>query len=121
MKKKITMKAGCAFLCVTMLSGCSSLKKLDNPYDFAQRTALYEGTALSDRAESFAHNLCVVTADTPSTDQAVTAEAAAVFDLSDKTVIFGKNPFEKLYRGNGTGGSGDYGERCDLMRHQTGR
>lgn len=97
MKKKITMKAGCAFLCVTMLSGCSSFKKLDNPYDFAQRTALYEGTALSDRAESFAHNLCVVTADTPSTDQAVTAEAAAVFDLSDKTVIFGKNPFEKLY------------------------
>ena len=96
MKKKITMKAGCAFLCVTMLSGCSSFKKLDNPYDFAQRTALYEGTALSDRAESFAHNLCVVTADTPSTDQAVTAEAAAVFDLSDKTVIFGKNPFEKL-------------------------
>lgn len=97
MKKNILMKAGCAFLCVTLLSGCSAFKKLDNPYDYAQRTALYEVGALSGRAESFAHDLCVVTADTPFADQAVSAEAAAVFDVSDRTVIFGKNPFEKLY------------------------
>lgn len=98
MRKNIRRKAVCAAICAALLlSGCSSLKKLDNPYDFAQRTALYEGGALAGRAESFASDLCVVTENTPSSDAAVTAEAAAVFDVAGKEVIFGKNPFEKLY------------------------
>ncbi|WP_346918326.1 serine hydrolase [Lacrimispora sp.] len=52
---------------------------------------------MAGKSEPFAHDLCVVSENTADSDEAVTAEAAAVFDLSDNTVLFAKNPFEKLY------------------------
>lgn len=98
MKRKVFVKSGCIiFTCVIFLTGCAGLRKLDNPYDFSERTALYQSVATTGKSETFAHNLCVVLEDTASQDDMVTAEAAAVFDLSKQTAVFAKNPFEKLY------------------------
>lgn len=97
MKKKVLIRTGCITICTIFLTGCSGFHKLKEPYDFTERTALYESGSTVGKAEPFAKDLCVVTADTPSQDEAVTSEAAAVFGLEDKTVIFAKNPFEKLY------------------------
>ncbi len=97
MKKRIFVKTGCILLCTMLLAGCDRLHKLDNPYDFSERTTLYQTDVTSGKAEPFAHDLCVVSDDTSDQDGTVTAEAAAVFDLTDKTVLFAKNPFERLY------------------------
>ncbi|SET74644.1 D-alanyl-D-alanine carboxypeptidase family protein [Lacrimispora sphenoides] len=97
MKKRVFVKSGCIALCTVFLTGCAGLKGLDNPYVYSERTALYQSSAVSGRAEPFAHDLCIVSEDPSSQDNAVTAEAAAVFDLTDKKVLFAKNPFERLY------------------------
>ena len=49
------------------------------------------------QADSFAKELCVVTGTEGEADAFVTAEAAAVFGVDTKEVIFQKNPFERLY------------------------
>lgn len=49
------------------------------------------------QADSFAKELCVVTGTEGEADASVTAEAAAVFGVDTKEVIFQKNPFERLY------------------------
>lgn len=97
MKKRVFVKTGCILLCTMLLTGCAGLHKLDDPYEFSERTALYQSSAVAGKSEPFAHDLCVVSDDTSSQDEAVTAEAAAVFNLTDKTVLFAKNPFERLY------------------------
>ena len=48
-------------------------------------------------AEPFAHDLCVIDGEVQDDDADVTSEAAAVFDLSDKSVLYSKHAFEKLY------------------------
>lgn len=97
MKKKAFVTSGGFFLAAALLTGCSGLCKLDNPYVYSERSALYEADSTMDKAATFAQELCIVTENTPSQDDKVTAEAAAVFDLTDKTVLFAKNPFERLY------------------------
>ena len=97
MKKRVFVKSGCIALCTVFLTGCAGLKSLDNPYVFSERTALYQSSSVSGKSEPFAHDLCIVAEDTSGQDNAVTAEAAAVFDLTDKKVLFAKNPFERLY------------------------
>lgn len=97
MKKKVFVRTGCIIICAVFLTGCSGFHKLDNPYVFSERASLYESSVTGEKAETFAKDLCVVTADTPLTDESVTSQAAAVFDLADKTVVFAKNPFERLY------------------------
>lgn len=49
------------------------------------------------QADSFAKELCVVTGTEGEADAFVTAEAAAIFGVDTKEVIFQKNPFERLY------------------------
>lgn len=97
MKKYSFIKAGCLCLCAFILTGCSGFTKLDNPYDFSARTALYQSGTAVEKAEPFAAKLCVVPDDVDSSDETVSAEAAAAFNLSDGTVVFAKNPFERLY------------------------
>lgn len=97
MEKKCFLKAGCILACSVLLTGCAGLHRLDNPYNFSERTALYQSQAVAAKSVPFAHDLCVVSDDSPSEDGTVTAEAAAVFDLADKKVLFAKNPFERLY------------------------
>lgn len=97
MKKRVFVKTGCIILCTVFLTGCAGLRGLDSPYDFSERTTLTQVRAVAGKSEPFAHDLCVVSDDTSSQDDALTAEAAAVFDLTDKTVLFAQNPFERLY------------------------
>lgn len=97
MNKKVFVKAGCIFFCSLFLTGCNRLGKLESPYVFSERTALYQSGTAAGKAEPFANDLCVVSEDTPFSDGKVTAEAAAVFDIKDKEVLFAKNPFERLY------------------------
>lgn len=94
---RLFVKLSCfASVCAVVLTGCS-FSRLDSPYDFSQRTSLYQSEEAFAKAEPFAKDLCVVSEDTPSYDEALTAEAAAVFDLADKTALFARNPFERLY------------------------
>jgi D-alanyl-D-alanine carboxypeptidase len=97
LKRKVFVTLGCIILSAFFLTGCAGLHKLDNPYEFSERTALYQSASMAGKSETFAHDLCVVSKDTADSDNSVTAEAAAVFGLSGNTVIFAKNPFEKLY------------------------
>lgn len=94
MKKKAIVKLCGITICALYLTGCTGL---DNPYQFSERTSLYQSNSMSGKAKPFAHDLCVVSKDTSNKDDAVTSEAAAVFDLKDKTILFAKNPFEQLY------------------------
>lgn len=95
--KKVFVISDCIILCTVFLTGCSGLNKLDNPYEFSKRTALYQSETMVGKSEPFAHDLCVVNEDIVDQDDTVTAEAAAVFDRSDKTVLLVKKPFEQLY------------------------
>lgn len=97
MKKKAFVTTGGLLLAAALLTGCAGLRKLDNPYVYSERSALYEAGSTTDKTATFAQDLCVVTEKAPSQDGKVNAEAAAVFDLTDKTVLFAKNPFERLY------------------------
>ncbi len=97
MNKKTFIKTGFLFFCSLFLTGCASLGKLESPYAFSERTALYQSGTAAGKADSFAYDLCVVSEDTPFSDDKVTAEAAAVFNIKDKKVLFAKNPFERLY------------------------
>lgn len=82
-------------MCVTFLTGCGG-RKLDRPYVFSERIFLYPAPVTADRAESFAADLCVVREGEVFPEDGVNAEAAAVFDLEGRRVIFAKNPFERL-------------------------
>ncbi len=76
------------------LSGCGAALK--DAYPIEERI---EGEILPESdslAQGFAAELCVVTGDSPE-DADVTAEAAAVFDLDGREVIYSKNAFERLY------------------------
>ncbi|GLB25839.1 hypothetical protein LXJ15735_20800 [Lacrimispora xylanolytica] len=96
MKRKALVMSGILSVAI-LLTGCSGLRKLDNPYVFSERTALYAAGSKADKSDTFAQNLCVIPEDVASQDSKVTAEAAAVFDLTKGSVIFAKNPFERMY------------------------
>ncbi len=98
MRKNTILRTGCILLCcMSMVTGCSAFSKLEQPYELAERAAFLESGLSSGKAESFAHDLCVITDDTPAVDSSLTAEAAAVFDVTDGSAIFGRNAFERLY------------------------
>jgi serine-type D-Ala-D-Ala carboxypeptidase (penicillin-binding protein 5/6) len=97
-KKETFVKFGsCLLAGVIFLTGCEGFRRLDKPYKFSERTALYESSKIYGKAKSFANNLCVVSEDASSQDTTVTSKAAVLFDLKDRTVLFSKNPFERLY------------------------
>ncbi len=82
-------------LSAAWLSSCG--KALDRPYQWDQRTSVFKNGYEDGRAQGFAADLCVLSPEDTWEDERVNAEAAAVFDLSGKQVIFGKNAFEQLY------------------------
>ncbi|HIX14257.1 MAG TPA: serine hydrolase [Candidatus Hungatella pullicola] len=96
-RKRRGIRAGAVFFLV--LAGgiltAAALTRLDSPYDFSERNAFY-ALGQTDTAVPFAHNLCVPSQET-IWEEELEAEAAAVFDLSDKEVIVGKNLYETLY------------------------
>lgn len=97
MKKRYLYQMSCALLCTAFLTGCGAFGKLDTPYVYAERTSLYEAGSTGAKAELFAEDLCVVTADVPASDAGINSEAAALFDVSDSQALFSKNAFERLY------------------------
>lgn len=79
------------------LSGCST--GLTSSYDIQERfSALQEGLPSSEfYADGFASDLCVIT-DQESFDQEfASSEAAALFDLDDREVMYSKEAFRRMY------------------------
>ena len=88
--------AGAALLiaAAALLGGCSfGVRDAYSMEEYMEALVLPETGSL---AQAFGEELCVVEEDSPE-DSAVTAEAAAVFDLEGRDVIYSKHSFERLY------------------------
>ena len=94
MKKIRTITAAC-LLAGLVLSGCG--RQTQVTYESSRLETMAEDLQENAQADSFAKDLCVVTGEEGEADASVTAEAAAVFGVDSKEVIFQKNPFERLY------------------------
>lgn len=87
-------------LCIPafLLSGCKKSGGLTEAYSLETREELIlaadNGAATADL---FASDLCVLSEDTPGTDTELTAEAAALFNVSDATAVFSKNSLDRMY------------------------
>lgn len=81
-----------------VLSGCSKASSLSEEYSFESRAGNME-MSLSDggAVPLFASDLCVISGETQDGDSSLTAEAGALFNVSDGTVLYSKNAYEKLY------------------------
>ncbi|MDO5348459.1 MAG: serine hydrolase [Lachnospiraceae bacterium] len=103
-KKTKGILGACLAAFVLSSAGCGQ-KTLERPYVWSQRNLTLSSqseadgadTVLKGRALGFAEDLCVAAPDAVWEDSAVNAEAAAVFDLTDCQVIYGKNVFEQLH------------------------
>lgn len=94
MKKLRGMITVCLLTGLT-LAGCG--RQTQYAYDSARIAQMAQSAPDTAEADSFAKNLCVATGTEGEEDASVTAEAAAVFGVDTKDVIFQKNPFERLY------------------------
>lgn len=100
--KKTSLLLGAIIFCTVLSTGCSGLNlpfaKLEQPYSFEERNDWLSAGVLADHSKfpSFAENLCVVVDEEVYADSSVTSEAAGVFDLSEKNVIYSKNATERL-------------------------
>lgn len=99
MRKLSVFLFGISCAGAVLLTACSPFQKLGlkQGYSFEDREQLYAMQEEQGRAEGFAHDLCVIFPEDSWNDSSVTSEAAGVFSIDDNRVVFGKNPFEKLY------------------------
>ena len=93
--RKIRIITTVCLLTGLALSGCGRQSQIT--YESTRLEAMAEDLQENAQADSFAKELCVVTGTEGEADAFVTAEAAAVFGVDTKEVIFQKNPFERLY------------------------
>lgn len=91
-----------AFLCVLLIStsfgvsGCSA--GIKEPYVLEERIPALDQSSLNPRyADAFASDLCVVTDEGAFDADDTTSEAAALFDISGREVLYSKEAFEKMY------------------------
>lgn len=91
-----------AFLCVLLIStsfgvsGCSA--GIKEPYVLEERIPALDQGSLNPRyADAFASDLCVVTDEGVFDADDTTSEAAALFDISGREVLYSKEAFEKMY------------------------
>lgn len=85
-------------LAAAILTGCGPQVSDELTYGDARVDAVYASLGQETvRAGTFAENLCVITGEEESSDPQVNSEAAAVFGIDDKTVVFQKQAFERLY------------------------
>lgn len=80
-----------------LLSGCGKKSGLENAYSFEEREVQMVSAGESAKADLFASDLCVVTDRSGDGDAEMTAEAGALFNVSDASVIYSKNAYERLY------------------------
>ncbi|MCD8370554.1 MAG: D-alanyl-D-alanine carboxypeptidase [Clostridiales bacterium] len=85
----------CICLTAVILAGCGRQTEFTHFYEPAQMRTFLSASVGNAYADTFASDLCVVTGSEPGTDETVTAEAAAVFDVSTGQVICQKDPFER--------------------------
>ena len=78
-------------------TGC--LSGLKEPYSLKERIPVMEDSLARDvrYADGFASDLCVVEDEDSFDKDYVTSEAGALFDLSDREVLYSKDAFEKMY------------------------
>ena len=99
MRKQTIGLAGALMLCgIGMLTGCGA-RGLEQAYSFQEREAQMTPAAGAGLAPFFASSLCVPeSADGDiAPDDAVTAQAGALFDVTDSSVIYGKNIYDQMY------------------------
>lgn len=85
-------------LAAAILTGCGPQVSDELTYGDARVDAVYASLGQETvRVGTFAENLCVITGEEESSDPQVNSEAAAVFGIDDKTVVFQKQAFERLY------------------------
>lgn len=78
-----------------VLSGCGS-GELEKTYSFEERSHLMQ-TSDAALAPLFAEDLCVIQEEASITDTTITAEAGALFNTTDASVIYSKNSLERMY------------------------
>lgn len=97
----ITKKAGIiGLLSVSVILGGCGIKeeKLEHPYSFDERAITWdEAETEAGFADFFAEDLCVVTDESQFSATGVSSEAAAVFGVTDQSVVYSKHAFEKLH------------------------
>ncbi len=99
-KKKIFSMALSVLVMSSVLCGCGDLD-YDMKYQSAARISSYNVTVgrKGAQAEPFAADLCVVSADLMD-DEAVNmalADAAVLFDVNEKEVLYSKNAHNRMY------------------------
>ena len=99
MRKQTIGLAGALMLgSVCMLTGCGA-RGLEQAYSFQEREAQMTPAADAGLAPFFASSLCVPESADGDTapDDAVTAQAGALFDVTDSSVIYSKNIYDQMY------------------------
>lgn len=96
------VKRASALLCALLftasmgLTGCFG--GLKEAYVASERIpALEEETAATRFSDAFASDLCVVTDEASYNPDFVTSQAAALFDMDDREVLYSKDVFERMY------------------------
>ena len=79
------------------LSGCSL--GLKDAYSLKDRIPSIETSfaAEEESAKGFASDLCVISDEGSFNPDDVTSQAGALFDLTDREVLYSKDAFEKMY------------------------
>lgn len=98
-KNKRLVQCSCGMLAGLLLFGGCALpgKKLENPYSFQERVAGITSPESKEQwASAMAKPLCVVMDESVYSDDSITSEAAAAFDVSDREVLFSKNAFRRM-------------------------
>lgn len=84
-----------------LMSGCGGFsgKELENPYSFEERPLDLGDVSIQESAwiPLFAEDLCVVSDESAYDSSDVDSEAGLLLSLSDNSVMYSKNAFERLY------------------------
>ena len=99
MRKQTIGFAGVMLLgSMCMLSGCGA-RSLEQAYSFKEREAQMTSAANAGLAPFFASSLCVPESEDGNTDldDAITAQAGALFDVTDSEVVYSKNIYDTMY------------------------
>ena len=96
------MKRASALLCALLFTASVGLTGrfggLNDAYVASARIpALEEETAATRFSDAFASDLCVVTDEASYDPDFVTSQAAALFDMDDREVLYSKDVFERMY------------------------
>lgn len=96
MKRIITQSSVLLAAAALTLSACGKKGGLEEAYSYEERSQLMSAHGGSELAPLFAEDLCVVT-DSQDGDTSMNAEAGALFNVTDRSVVYSKNAFERLY------------------------